>query len=108
MSLHSIWAGDSATRGARTTWLGAGVKPESANSSTSGGTSAAVALAAGAMESLTTLTTNSPVSSTLRRVSLRRVGSIPWVARRAGQNNSVGGADPTPQKKLNGARLGTP
>src|SRR4249920_1617589 len=107
-SLHSICAGDSATRGGRTTRLGAGVSPASANSSTSGGTSAAVMLAAVAMASLTTLITNSPVSSTLRNVSLRCVRSVLSVARSTGQNSTVGGADPTPQKKLKGARLAAP
>src|SRR4051794_9561236 len=109
--MHSICAGDSATRGGRTTRLGIGVRPASLNSSISGGTSAAVRLADGAIASLTTLTTNSPVSSTLCRVSLRRPGSVPALgstARSAGQNNTVGGTDPTPQKKLNGATLGTP
>src|SRR3954471_23239771 len=107
-SLHSICAGDSATRGGRTARLGAGVSPATANSSTSGGTSAAVTLAAAAMASLTTLMTNSPVSSTLRNVSLRGEGSAPCEARSAGQNSTVGGADPTPQKKLKGARLAAP
>src|ERR1039458_2312575 len=65
-SLHSICAGDWATRVGRTASLGIGVSPESTNSSTSKGTSAEEALAAGAISSLTTLMTNSPVSSTLR------------------------------------------
>src|ERR1700691_1723686 len=110
-SLHSICAGDSATRGGRTSWLGCGVRPDNTNSSTSGGTSAAVALAAAAIASLTTLTTNSPVSTTLRSVSLRRSGRALAAMERlltTGQNRTVGGLEPTPVKKLKGARLGTP
>jgi hypothetical protein len=73
-----------------------------------------VALAAAAIASLTTFTTNSPVSSTLRSVSLRR-SKIGWLSKAAcagvrttGQNSTVGGLEPTPVKKLKGARLGTP
>jgi len=101
-SLHSIWAGDWATRGGRTASLAIGVNPESTNSSTSKGASAAEALAAAAISSLTTLMTNSPVSSTLRSVSFRwpASGVSESEGRRAGQKSTVGGAEPTPQKKL--------
>jgi hypothetical protein len=78
-SRHSMFTGDSATRGGRTMSEGTAVRPatsnldpaRSMNSLTSAGYSAAVLFIASAMASTTTLTTNSPVSLMLARVSFR-------------------------------------
>jgi hypothetical protein len=48
------------------------------------------------------------VASTLCKVSLRCAPGPGPAARRAGQKSTVGGADPTPEKKLKGARLAAP
>ena len=76
------------------------------NSETSEGYSAAVAFMAAAISSTTTLTTNSPVSSMLVKVSLRL--SCHPAALREDENTTVGGLYATALKKLYGARLTTP
>jgi len=97
-------AAAAATPAGRTTSLGTVASPASWNSSTSGATSDAAILAGAASSSLTTLMTNSPVSSTLRRVSFLISGRVPGApctaARTVGQNITVGGLEPTPEKKL--------
>src|SRR5918992_1619978 len=100
---HSMFAGDSATLGGRTTSEGTGVRPAMANSLTSVGYSAAVRFMASAMASTTTLTTNSPVSSILARVSFRL--SPAW---RDEENTIVGGSYATALKKEKGARFTSP
>lgn len=97
-SSHSIATGDSATRGTATVRLGSVVSPTAANSSTSGGKSVAVAFTRSNSGSAAKFTTNSPVASTLFRLSLRPTEV----------NCTIGGRTHATVKNECGARLSTP
>jgi len=90
-SRHSMLMGASATRGGFTFALGAAVRPVRANSSTSGGQSPDVRFMCSPRASSTTLTTNSRVASTLRRVSFL-VRAEPRSPRSEDEKAMVGGS----------------
>ncbi|MNT48374.1 hypothetical protein D3C72_1851530 [compost metagenome] len=71
MLRHSKVTGLSATRGGATKVEGRGVRPVSANSLTSGGTAAQLWFITSAKSRVARFHTNSPVSCTLRTVSLK-------------------------------------
>src|SRR6185437_10070173 len=96
--LHSSAAGLSATRGGLTKRDGAGVKPDSANSSTSGATADELMFILSLSPNVATEQTNSPVSSALRRLSLLPLD----------ENITCAGFSDTALKKLYGDRLSTP
>ena len=100
---HSKATDALATRGARTTADGAAATPNRSNSLSSKPNIAEVAFMTSASAADTVFTTNSPVDSMFRRVSLGEPSR--WFT---GQNSNVGGRAQTPWKKLNGARLATP
>ena len=78
-SLHSKDTGLSATRGTAMRRDGTGVRPASANSSTSGGTAAQLAFIASASGRVARFQPNSPVASMLRSVSLAPMLAKPTI-----------------------------
>ena len=95
---HSKAAGDAATRGGRTTTDGSRSTPHASNSLMPDGKSVAVALTCSRSSYVASETVNSPVASTLRRVSLRPTEV----------NCSTGGSELETVKNECGARLSTP
>ncbi len=102
-SRHSKEIGEPATWGGRTWEEGLGETWNRSNSLSPWGREAAVSFMALQSRVGTRLTTNSPVSSTLRSVSLGRPKRS-----LTGQKSRVGGLAQTPMKKLNGARFVRP
>src|SRR5439155_14545117 len=100
---HSIATGLSAIRGGLTATDGQTLSSASASSSTSGSNSMAVTFIAEAVSSATRLTTNSPVSRMLARVSLA------WPdERRPTPMPITGGSDEKALKKEYGAAFNAP
>jgi len=97
-SRHSRDAGEPATRGGATSAEGSSARPTAAASSTPGANRALVALTWSISGRLATLTTNSPVASTFRNVSL-----VPTEV-----NCTIGGRAEATVKKEWGARLCAP
>src|SRR5262249_43181356 len=101
-SVHSMLMGDSATRGDFTRVAGTALSPVSASSSTSTGQSPDASTTRAARDSVTMLTTKSPVAWMLRNVSL---GSPP---RRLTETPISGGRLVSGTKYENGAALWRP
>src|SRR5262245_21524835 len=95
--------GDCAIRGGLTLADGTAVKPVSANSLSSCGSSFDERLTLSASDSTAAFTTNSPVDSMFRSVSFL----VPS-CRSVGENTTTGGLALNVLKKLNGARFTTP
>src|SRR2546423_1306746 len=95
VNLHSRETGLSATLGGTTIADGRGVKPESSNSSTWGGTDEEDLFIASARGLVARFHTKQPVASMLQTLSFR-----PWE-----EKPMIGGLRFSMLKKLNGARL---
>src|SRR4051812_13826369 len=98
VNLHSRETGLSATLGGAMISDGRGVRPESSNSSTSGGTEDEDLFIASARGRVARFHTKQPVASTLQTLSFRPCEEKPM----------IGGLRFSMLKKLNGARMSLP